>query len=316
MAQVAIGMYRTVTEATWAAAGFTVFGTTIMGVQATWDERVLAAVELAGWATLGLEASGFAGGVSRGSFLDEATDVATGGGRTTRGVDGAADAAGITRHADEATDPFSSSQWARVAYSPNRTRATGNGPDFDPVGSMDDVGAPRGITGGTRSQATADATSRQKNDQIPRANRTFAKDFYIHGTSPGSLVPFVTDSGKPIAVSDVVKRIKASPGWAPGVPVRLVSCHSAKSGAASAVAAQLKTPVMAPTHRVSIGSDGSFRFHGDRLPPDPTDLDASGTPRVRYADPPADAGWIRYDENGSVVGRLDMDGVWHEGGGS
>ena len=106
---------------------------------------------------------------------------------------------------------------------------------------------------------------------------------YVHGYERG---PFVTDSGNPISVSGVARSIEGSADWMPGVPVRLVSCHSANSGAAAALATRLKTKVQAPTHRVHVKSDGNFGFLGEPRPRDPNFPDR----HAGYLDSPADAG--------------------------
>lgn len=307
--QIGLGLTRTIAEATFAGAMFTLItGQDIEGAKVTWDQRVLAAFELAGWAALaaGLDARGFG-------------DIASGrGGRAASGAadvdspDAVGPSAGGGRTVQPDTFDRPDNPWSRRAdgavddYNPAGTLDEVTAP-YNPTGSLDDVSAP----GGPRrapDQDAIDRTARQKNDQIPKVQSGYAKDVYVHGARRGA---FVTDSGNAISVSGVARSIEDSAGWRPGMPVRLVSCHSANSGAAAALAARLKTTVRAPTHRVYIKPDGSFGFLGERRPKDPNFPDR----HPGYFDAPADAGWIEFNEAGIEVGRVDQAGNFTPTGG-
>ncbi len=271
--QVGSALYQTVVGATIAGSAYTLgSGDTIMGQEATWDQQVLAGVEFAGWLTV---ASGFdARGLG---------DVVGGSGAKRAATDSLGDLA------DEV--PTGPSTRPPDTFSSGWNQPTGSGPGyFNPAGTLDTIGSP--------------ATGRQV-DATKLVPNTSRKDVYIHGTRPGADTPFVSDAGTPISVNRVATIVEAS-DWKPGIAVRLISCFSASSGAAADLARRLKTRVLAPTHAVSINPDGSFRFHGNRKPPDPN---APNAPRG-YAPPPPEAGWLEFDETGTLVGKIDQQGNW------
>jgi hypothetical protein len=82
-------------------------------------------------------------------------------------------------------------------------------------------------------------------------------DTFIHGAEAGG---FVLQNGSKVAVSSVARSVRNTAGYVEGTPVRLVSCHTASNGTASALASQLRTWVMAPTHRVWLDDAGNLFF--------------------------------------------------------
>jgi hypothetical protein len=271
--QVGSALYQTVVGATIAGSAYTLgSGDTIMGQEATWDQQVLAGVEFAGWLTV---ASGFdARGLG---------DVVGGSGAKRAATDSLGDLA------DEV--PTGPSTRPPDTFSSGWNQPTGSGPGyFNPAGTLDTITSP--------------ATGRQV-DAIKLVPNTSRKDVYIHGSQPGANTPFFTDSGTPISVNRVATIVEAS-DWKPGIAIRLISCFSGSSGAAADLARRLKTRVLAPTHAVSIKPDGSFGFHGARKPKNPN---APNAPRG-YEPPPPEAGWLEFDETGTLVGKIDQQGNW------
>ncbi len=204
------------------------------------------------------------------------------------GIDDVADAAAGTRSLRSTTR---SSDSAATSLTPDPWR--------HPVTTKSPPQGPAPFAPATTTPALNPATARQK-AAIPTVKRTWAHDVYIHGAPRGSPFPFSTDTGTPISVTRVAEIIRRKDWYRPGVPIRLVSCHSGDSGAAAALAAQLKTRVYAPTHRVYIEADGSLKLLGDPL----------ARPRggMKYAPPPPEAGWIEFDASGNAVAKIDQNG--------
>ncbi len=329
---VAIGFYRATAEATFASSLFTlVTGQDLLGKDVKWDRRVLAAAELFFWTltAAGMDVRMFVNtqaGFARRGFVDlrggsldtqftrtgiRPTAVpsrpgalpklpATGAQPPTvrtpvpsrpgplpeLPVTGAkpppVGAPGPGR-STAPPDPLSNGPW-RPVDAPGTT-------SYQPAGTWADVAPPPHTR--TAVPGGVPATARQK-AAIPTVERWPGwHDAYVHGSPRGSAMPFVTDTGAPISVSRVAGHIGSSPGYYKGKPVRLGSCFSGDSKAAGAVAARLEAEVIAPTHAVSIGADGKFRF--------------LKWENGAWVDAP-EGHWIRFDKAGNPVARISQDG--------
>lgn len=112
---------------------------------------------------------------------------------------------------------------------------------------------------------------------------------FIHGAEAGSGFGFVLANGTPVAVSRVARIIRSARNYVPGKPVRLVSCHSASNGSASALARELNTWVLAPTHEISAWGNGVVAFAG--------------------REQQLGAAWIMFDPRGVARFRVYADGT-------
>ncbi|WP_306356149.1 MULTISPECIES: toxin glutamine deamidase domain-containing protein [unclassified Nocardia] len=77
-----------------------------------------------------------------------------------------------------------------------------------------------------------------------------AHDVIVHTDRNGN--PIDAD-GTPLTVEQVVDAIRSNPNYAPGTPIRLISCHSGSDvGWAQQIANELNTTVLAPTDIVGV----------------------------------------------------------------
>lgn len=83
-------------------------------------------------------------------------------------------------------------------------------------------------------------------------------DVFVHGWVSGFIRQNAAGQWLTMSARRLRRVITRTSGWQPGMPIRLFSCFSARSGSAAALARELKTWVYAPTKRIWIDSRGQI----------------------------------------------------------
>lgn len=135
--------------------------------------------------------------------------------------------------------------------------------------------AAEGGTGAAGAAGAAPLAATQVPGWVATANRMRANaqalqgvrgwhDIFVHGSRLRGFIfqEKATGRWRSLNVRWLAQRIRQTPGYREGMPIRLFSCHSATNGTAAALARQLNTWVAAPTERIWLGSRNFIQHDG------------------------------------------------------